>query len=110
MLRDGEKVANYRLRPLRLLYYLQRHRQKFEQAFIPFHPGAIRYYREIGEWTEAAEATHQANLHRQSILKTAWDVFVPGAPENYVEFEQAWLLARETALAEAGLITLGEGL
>ncbi|MDD9891591.1 MAG: TAXI family TRAP transporter solute-binding subunit [Gammaproteobacteria bacterium] len=85
-------------------------RQKFEQAFIPFHPGAIRYYREIGEWTEAAEATHQANLHRQSILKTAWDVFVPGAPENYVEFEQAWLLARETALAEAGLITLGEGL
>jgi len=85
-------------------------RQKFEQAFIPFHPGAIRYYREIGAWTEEAEANNQKNLQRQSVLKSAWDAFVPGAPEDYVEFEQAWLVARETALAEAGLITLGEGL
>ena len=85
-------------------------RQKFEQAFVPFHPGAIRYYKEIGAWTPEAEANNQKNLHRQSVLKTAWDAFVTTAPEDYVEFEQAWLVAREIALAGAGLITLGEGL
>ena len=85
-------------------------RQKFEQAFVPFHPGAIRYYKEIGAWTPEAEANNQKNLHRQSVLKTAWDAFVTTAPEDYVEFEQAWLVAREAALAEADLITLGEGL
>ena len=85
-------------------------RQKFEQAFVPFHPGAIRYYKEIGAWTPEAEANNQKNLHRQSVLKTAWDAFVTTAPEDYVEFEQAWVVAREAALAEADLITLGEGL
>ncbi len=85
-------------------------RQKFEQAFVPFHPGAIRYYKEIGAWTPEAEANNQKNLHRQSVLKIAWDAFFPTAPEDYAEFEQAWLVAREKALAESGLITLGEGL
>ena len=61
-------------------------------------------------WTPEAEANNQKNLHRQLVLKTAWDAFVPTAPEDYVEFEQAWLAAREGALAESGLITLGEGL
>ena len=85
-------------------------RQKFEQAFVPLHPGAIGYYKEIGAWTPEAEANNQKNLHRQSVLKIAWDAFFPTAPEDYAEFEQAWLVAREAALAEADLITLGEGL
>ena len=85
-------------------------RQKFGQAFIPFHPGAIRYYKEIGAWTEEAEANNQKNLRRQSVLRAAWDDFFPAAPEGYTEFEQAWISARENALAEAGLITLGQGL
>lgn len=85
-------------------------RQKFDQAFVPYHPGAIRYFKEIGVWTESAERTHQANMRRQTVLKDAWDAFIPTAPEGYEEFEQAWLVARETALTAAGLITLGEGL
>ena len=85
-------------------------RQKFEQSFVPYHPGAIRYFREIGVWTEEAEALNQANLFRQQVLKRAWDAFLPGAPDDFREFEQAWLLARERALQAEGLITLGEGL
>lgn len=85
-------------------------RQKFDQAFVPFHPGAIRYYREIGEWTDAAEAQHQKNLFRQAVLEGAWSKFIITAPEDYTEFQQAWLVVREQALAAEGLITLGEGL
>lgn len=85
-------------------------RQKFEQSFVPYHPGAIRYFREIGVWTEAAEALNQANLFRQQVLKQAWDDFLPTAPEDYRAFQDAWLVARERALQAEGLITLGEGL
>jgi TRAP transporter TAXI family solute receptor len=85
-------------------------RQKFDQAFLPFHPGAIRYYKEVGVWDAAAEAQNQRNLERQSVLASAWSEFIDGAPQDYEAFEQAWLLAREAALEEADMITLGEGL
>ena len=85
-------------------------RQKFEQAFVPFHEGAIRYYREIGAWTDDAEENNKKNLYRQSILKEAWDQFLPSAPEGFREFEGAWTTVREQALAKANLITLGQGL
>ena len=85
-------------------------RQKFEQAFVPFHEGAIRYYREIGAWTDDAEENNKKNLYRQSILKEAWDQFLPSAPEGYREFEGAWTTVREQALAKVNLITLGQGL
>ncbi len=85
-------------------------RQKLEQAFLPYHPGAIRYFREIGVWTEAAEATNAANLERQRVLQQAWQQFLPTAPEGYQEFEAAWLAARQQALEAAGMITLADSL
>ena len=63
-------------------------RQKFEQAFLPYHPGAIRYYRGIGVWTDAAEAKNQQNLHRQNVLIGAVNPFFPNAPECYTQFAQ----------------------
>ena len=56
-------------------------RQKFDQAFVPYHPGAIRYFKEIGIWSEAAEKTNQANLHRQQVLQDAWQSYLPNAPK-----------------------------
>ena len=85
-------------------------RQKLEQAFLPFHEGAIRYFKESGEWTPAAAAQNAKNLHRQAILKQAWDAFVPVAPDDYRDFEKAWLVARLTALEAAGLVTLADSL
>ncbi|MGI9249951.1 MAG: TAXI family TRAP transporter solute-binding subunit [Pseudohongiellaceae bacterium] len=85
-------------------------RQKFEQAFIPYHPGAIRYFREAGVWSTEAEAKNQQNLHRQQVLQQAWAAFLPSAPDDYAEFEQAWLASRTRALEAAGLITLADTL
>ena len=85
-------------------------RQKFGQAFVPYHPGAIRYYREIGVWSEEAEMQNRKNLRRQFVLQQAWEKFLPSAPEDYTEFELSWLISREQALADAEMITLGEGL
>ena len=85
-------------------------RQKLEQAFLPFHEGAIRYFKESGEWTPAAAAQNAKNLHRQAILKQAWDAFVSVAPDDYRDFEKAWLVARLTALEAAGLVTLADSL
>lgn len=85
-------------------------RQKFNQAFIPFHQGAIRYYKEIGVWDDAAQTQNESNLERQRVLAAAWSGFVSSAPQDYDEFQQAWLVVREKALSEADLITLGQGL
>ncbi|MCB1665878.1 MAG: TAXI family TRAP transporter solute-binding subunit [Pseudomonadales bacterium] len=85
-------------------------RQKFESAFIPYHPAAIRYFREIGVWTDAAEATQQANLYRQQVLHEAWLAYREHAPEDPREFSAGWLKAREQALAEKGLLTLAENI
>ncbi len=80
-------------------------RQKLEQAFIPYHEGAVRYFREIGVWTTAAEAKQQENLYRQQVLARAWENFLPGAPEGYEEFELAY---RTGALEAENLITLAD--
>ena len=85
-------------------------RQKFEQAFVPYHPAAIRYFREIGVWTAEAEAKQQENLQRQQVLMDAWAGFLPTAPEGYQEFETAWLAARLKALEDKGLVTLADSL
>jgi TRAP transporter TAXI family solute receptor len=83
-------------------------RQKLEQAFIPYHEGAVWYFREIGVWTTAAEAKQQENLYRQQVLARAWENFLPGAPEGYEEFERAWLAYRTGALEAENLITLAD--
>ncbi len=81
-------------------------RQRFEEAFVPYHPGAIRYYREIGEWTDAAQANQRRNLERQEELARAWEAFLPEAPSGREDFERAWLRAREAALEARGMVTV----
>ncbi len=85
-------------------------RQKFESAFIPYHPAAIRYFKEIGVWTPEAEATQQANLFRQQVLHDAWVAYSATASKEPGVFEAGWLAAREKALAEKGLLTLAENI
>ncbi len=87
-------------------------RQDFSRAFIPFHEGAVRYYRELGIWDEAAEQRQQENLRRQAVLQQAWDDWLPDAPRNARAFTEAWLGVRAAALEAADMVVImgpGEG-
>lgn len=84
-------------------------RQVFERAFVPYHDGAIRYYREIGVWSEAAEAQQQHNLKRQRILRETWDDWLPQAPRDADAFAARWLEVRAAALRANDLVTVIDG-
>jgi len=83
-------------------------KQQLENAFIPYHEGAIAYFREIGIWTPEAEAKQQDNLNRQRVLMDAWQEYNVSAPQERDEFEAGWLAYREQRLAELGMVTLAE--
>lgn len=82
--------------------------QQLENAFIPYHEGAIRYFKEIDIWTPEAEANQQANLTRQRVLMEAWQEYNVSAPEDRAEFEAGWLEFREQRLAGLDMVTLAD--
>lgn len=76
-------------------------RQDF-RLVLPYHAGAIRYFREIGLWTAEDDAYNDSLLRRQTVLAAAWkDVSDRDLDEE--EFAEAWLATREAYLREAGL-------
>lgn len=83
-------------------------RQQIESVFLPFHDGAIRYYRDAGKWTDAAEANHQNNLARQKVIQDAWATYAETAPDDDDAFNQGWMSARADALRAAGYPTVFE--
>lgn len=68
---------------------------------IPFHPGSIAYFRAAGVWTDADQAHNDALLHRQDVLRTAWDAYLDSALTDFTP--EGWHDARIAALTEAGL-------
>ena len=67
---------------------------------MSFHPGAIRYYREQGMWTEEHQAMQDDRLAREKVLLDAWEAY-RASPED--QFEKGWMKARAEALSDAGL-------
>ena len=65
----------------------------------PYHEGAVRYFEEIGVWSDEAQARNDELIERQAVLKAAWDKLVEEDPEDW---EAAWAEARRAALEEAG--------
>jgi TRAP transporter TAXI family solute receptor len=71
---------------------------------LPFHEGAIHYFKEKGVWTDAAQAHTDALIKRQGVIKDAWTAFTAASPpEDKDAFKTAWLAARAKALEDAGL-------
>ncbi|HET7410748.1 MAG TPA: TAXI family TRAP transporter solute-binding subunit, partial [Paracoccaceae bacterium] len=65
----------------------------------PYHPGAIRYFEEIGVWSDEAQAHNENLIARQEALMTAWEELMAEDPENWAE---AWETRRREALEAGG--------
>ena len=70
---------------------------------IPFHEGAVRYYKEVGRWTPEAQANQEKLLERERLVHAAWSAYLPGAPADKDGFTKGWMKARAEALDKAGL-------
>ncbi|MHA6265177.1 TAXI family TRAP transporter solute-binding subunit [Arenibacterium sp. CAU 1754] len=69
------------------------------QWVAPYHEGAIRYYKELGVWTDEAQAHNDNLVARQAALMKAWEELKAEAPDNW---EEAWDAKRREALAAGG--------
>ncbi len=73
-------------------------KQNFEWV-VPYHDGAVRYYKEIGAWTDAAQAHNDRLVARQEALSAAWEALKAENPDDWTA---AWSAKRKEALAAGG--------
>lgn len=73
-------------------------KQDFEWV-APYHEGAVRYYKEIGAWSDAAQAHNDNLVARQDALGAAWEELKAEAPADW---DAAWAEKRKAALAAGG--------
>lgn len=66
---------------------------------VPYHEGAVRYYKEIGVWSGEAQAHNDNLIARQAALKAAWDELKAEAPADWAA---AWGAKRRAALEAGG--------
>lgn len=76
-------------------------RQLFDWV-VPYHDGAVRYFREIGVWTEAHQAHNERLVERQRVLARAWETMQAKDAADDEAFVAAWLAVRAEALTAAG--------
>jgi TRAP transporter TAXI family solute receptor len=74
-------------------------RQNFAWA-IPYHDGAIRYWKEAGMWKPEHQAHNDRLIERQKALAQAWASVKKGGDEK--AFAAAWQKARAEGLKKAG--------
>ncbi len=75
---------------------------------VPYHPGAIKAFREKGVWTDAAQKHNDALIARQQVIAAAWKAFGANAPADEKEFATGWMKARAEALKKAGMDVIFE--
>ena len=76
-------------------------RQVF-QWVVPYHDGAVQYWREIGIWTDELEEHNSSLVERQEVLAGAWSEFIQEEIDDQEEFVEAWEQLRALRLEEAG--------
>lgn len=66
---------------------------------VPYHDGAIRYFKEAGLWSDDAQAHNDNLIARQQALAAAWDALKAEDPDDW---QAAWEEHRRKALADGG--------
>ena len=69
------------------------------QWVAPYHEGAIKYYTEIGAWSDEAQAHNDNLIARQAALMAAWEELKAEDPSDW---EAAWDAKRREALKAGG--------
>lgn len=67
----------------------------------PYHPGAIKYYKEAGLWNAQNDEWQKEKLEEQAKLKAAWEIALKEADEKKIsakDFPGFWTKKREKAL------------
>lgn len=67
---------------------------------VPYHDGAIAYFKEAGKWTDAHQAHNDKLIERQKVLAEAWDGMDKGLEGD--AFSKKWMEVRAAALTKAG--------
>ncbi|RVU39115.1 TAXI family TRAP transporter solute-binding subunit [Hwanghaeella grinnelliae] len=71
------------------------------QWVAPYHDGAIKYYKEIGKWTDADQAHNDKLIARQTALQDAWaKLEASGVADD--AWDETWAETRRKALADGG--------
>ncbi len=76
-------------------------RQNLEWV-VPYHEGAIQYFKEKGLWTDVHQKHNDGLIRRQQVLAEAWRKVLARNLEGE-EHIAAWQEARASALREAGM-------
>jgi uncharacterized protein len=76
-------------------------RQKMSWS-VPYHDGAIRFFKEIGKWSDADQKNNDMLIKRQAALKEAWTAMAANAAGDEKAFEAAWMKIRAEKLSAAG--------
>ncbi len=75
--------------------------QTFKWA-VPYHEGAVTYWKEAGVWTADMEAHNQMLLKRQDILAAAWAT-MKGKDLDKDAYLKEWMKVRAAALEAEGM-------
>lgn len=65
---------------------------------LPFHKGAVRYFKEIGIWTQEFESWQKNRIEKQNRLAAAWSAAVAEANQKGLkgaDFTASWLKKHE---------------
>ena len=76
-------------------------RQNFAWV-IPYHDGAIRFWKEAGKWKPEHQAHNDKLVQRQKVMADAWAQTKKTAGADPKAFATAWQKARAEALTKAG--------
>jgi TRAP transporter TAXI family solute receptor len=76
-------------------------RQNFAWV-IPYHQGAINYWKEKGLWKPEHQAHNDKLIGRQRVLADAWKSVQAANHADDKAFAQAWMKTRAEALKKAG--------